>query len=155
MLDKQISSYAYMAVHSESAGHGSSLDALLHTSIRLLCRRLGFHPHAQHHSFMEIGHEINFYGHSLPSTDSRNAKECALVLVNCLGGLPRNSVDRLTDHARNMSKGHKTPIQQHSESVLMVVLYDPGNKFEPRHDKTNKMTVCPAKIQISLGIHPV
>ena len=25
----------------------------------------------------------------------------AVVLVNCLGGLPRNSVDRLTDRARN------------------------------------------------------
>ena len=28
-------------------------------------------------------------------------------------------------------------------------------KFEPRHDKTNKVTVHPAKTQISLGIHPV
>ena len=27
--------------------------------------------------------------------------------------------------------------------------------FEPRHDKTNKMRVRPAKIQISLGIRPV
>ena len=27
--------------------------------------------------------------------------------------------------------------------------------FEPPHDKTNKMTVHPAKTQISLGIHPV
>ena len=26
---------------------------------------------------------------------------------------------------------------------------------EPRHDKTNKMSVCPAKTQISQGIHPV
>ena len=31
-----------------------------------------------------------------------------------------------------------------------------GNWFiEPLHDKTSKMTVCPAKTQISLGIHPV
>ena len=29
------------------------------------------------------------------------------------------------------------------------------NKNEPRHDKTNKMSVSPAKIQISLGIRPV
>ena len=28
-------------------------------------------------------------------------------------------------------------------------------KNEPRHDKTNKMSVRPAKTQISLGIHPV
>ena len=27
--------------------------------------------------------------------------------------------------------------------------------LEPRHDKTNKMSVRPAKTQISLGIHPV
>ena len=27
--------------------------------------------------------------------------------------------------------------------------------FEPRHDKTNKMSVCPAKTQISLGMRPV
>ena len=26
---------------------------------------------------------------------------------------------------------------------------------EPRHDKTNKMSLRPAKTQISLGIHPV
>ena len=29
------------------------------------------------------------------------------------------------------------------------------SKFEPPHDKTNKMTVRPAKTQISLGIRPV
>ena len=28
-------------------------------------------------------------------------------------------------------------------------------KFEPRHDKTNKIAVRPAKTQISLGIRPV
>ena len=27
--------------------------------------------------------------------------------------------------------------------------------YEPAHDKTNKMTVCPAKTQISLDIRPV
>ena len=27
--------------------------------------------------------------------------------------------------------------------------------IEPRHDKTNKMSVCPAKTQISLGMRPV
>ena len=30
-----------------------------------------------------------------------------------------------------------------------------ANIHEPPHDKTNKMTVCPAKTQISLGIRPV
>ena len=27
--------------------------------------------------------------------------------------------------------------------------------YEPRHDKTNKLSVLPTKTQISLGIHPV
>ena len=31
----------------------------------------------------------------------------------------------------------------------------PAAKFEPRHDKTNKMSVRPAKTQISLGICPI
>ena len=30
-----------------------------------------------------------------------------------------------------------------------------GKRFEQHHDKTNKMTVRPAKTQISLGIRPV
>ena len=29
------------------------------------------------------------------------------------------------------------------------------NKIQPWNDKTNKMSVCPAKTQISLGIHPI
>ena len=38
------------------------------------------------------------------------AKECALaVLVNCLGGLPGNTVDRLTDRARNDRKSVEEP----------------------------------------------
>ena len=41
------------------------------------------------------------------------AKECALtILVNCLGGLPGNSVDRLTVRARNDLKSRKTPTLQ-------------------------------------------
>ena len=34
-------------------------------------------------------------------------------------------------------------------------LKEKGVPYELRHDKTNKMTVCPAKTQISLGICPV
>ena len=30
-----------------------------------------------------------------------------------------------------------------------------STSYEPRHDKTNEMSVCPAKTQISLGIRPV
>ena len=34
-------------------------------------------------------------------------------------------------------------------------LYYRKGRYEPRHDKTNKVTVRPAKIQIILGIRPV
>ena len=53
-----------------------------------------FVPHIRQHSFVEIGHEIIFTA-ILPSADSRWAvvsywqKNVHLVLVNCLGGLPR------------------------------------------------------------------
>ena len=33
--------------------------------------------------------------------------------------------------------------------------HDASNAIKPRHDKTNKVTVRPAKTQISLGIRPV
>ena len=54
--------------------------------------------------------------HYLPSAGSRKgscqllAKEHALtILVNFLGGLPGNSVDRLTDRARNDLKSVEEP----------------------------------------------
>ena len=41
--------------------------------------------------------------------------------------------------------------------VLTIQVVKGCNKpwYEPRHDKTNKVTVHPAKTQIRLGIHPV
>ena len=48
-----------------------------------------------------------FLRHSPTSADSRRAvvsywrNNVHLVLVNCLGGLPRNSVVRVTDRAQN------------------------------------------------------
>ena len=36
-----------------------------------------------------------------------------------------------------------------------ILMTTDQNSNEPRHDKTNKMSVRPAKIQISLGIRPV
>ena len=40
-------------------------------------------------------------------------------------------------------------------NFCLIGFYMPHKKFEPRHDKTNKMAVCPVKTQISLGICPV
>ena len=59
---------------------------------------------SSHISFIEIWSLNNFYGHSLTTTDSNRAvvsywqKYGHLVLVNRLGSLPRNSVDRITDY---------------------------------------------------------
>ena len=43
-------------------------------------------------------------------------------------------------------------LQRTEESYSLLVIKYP---YEPRHDKTNKMSVRPAKTQISLGIRPV
>ena len=49
------------------------------------------------------------------------------------------------------------PTVSESYSGLPYVDYERVGKkeFEPRHDKTNKMSVRRAKTQISLGIRPV
>ena len=39
--------------------------------------------------------------------------------------------------------------------VIIIVIVYHKRLLEPRHDKTNKVTVRPAKTQISLGIRPV
>ena len=54
----------------------------------------------------------------------------------------RQCVDLSPDMLQNLMK----------YDILTKILKD---KNEPPHDKTNKMTVCPAKTQISLGIRPV
>ena len=40
-------------------------------------------------------------------------------------------------------------------SQITVIQSGKEKIFEPRHDKTNKVSVRPAKTQISLGIRPV
>ena len=40
-------------------------------------------------------------------------------------------------------------------AVDLITNFDTTSKYEPPHDKTNKMIVRPAKTQISLGIRPV
>ena len=44
------------------------------------------------------------------------------------------------------------PSWSRDDQILELMIY---NVYEPPHDKTNKMTVCPVKTQISLGIRPV
>ena len=42
----------------------------------------------------------------------------------------------------------------HQIQTISVSLISLKNKYEPWHDKTNKVAVCPMKTQISLGICP-
>ena len=48
---------------------------------------------------------------------------------------------------------HQNP--QTSNFMRKPVLWHMRTRYEPRHDKTNKVSVCPAKIQISLDIRPL
>ena len=43
----------------------------------------------------------------------------------------------------------------HVEPVLRATRLLTVSRYEPRHEKTNKMSMRPVKTQISLGIHPV
>ena len=71
----------------------------------------GFDPHVQQHSFVETGNEIISSAILSPSRWFKKgrcqllAKECALST----GKLPRNSVDMLTDRARNDMKSVEGP----------------------------------------------
>ena len=50
---------------------------------------------------------------------------------------------------------HEYLVDTGSTALILVRSYYDQYGTEPRHDKTNKMTVRLAKTQISLGVHPV
>ena len=58
---------------------------------------------------------------------------------------------------RNSDLGKTLQLQSRLISSEKDIPGQQGNhtRYEPPHDKTNKMTVRPAKTQISLGIRPV
>ena len=60
-----------------------------------------------------------------------------LELVDCAG---------LSERPTGLS-----PFVGHLRSLIKLKC----STYEPPHDKTNRMTVRPAKTQISVGIHPV
>ena len=61
----------------------------------------------------------------------------------------------------SVSKTFQSGIRTYCSRTVIMTLYSginetvPMNAIEPQHDKTNKVTMHPAKTQISLGIHPV
>ena len=58
----------------------------------------------------------------------------------------------LEDNSLVVSRSSLAMLNNHP---MWNIFQDKPNKHEPRHDKTNKVTVRPAKTQISLGIRPV
>ena len=53
-----------------------------------------------------------------------------------------------------MEKNKELEMQNRKLKQVMIA-DDFLQRYEPQHDKTNKMNVRPAKTQISLGIRPV
>ena len=62
----------------------------------------------------------------------------SILLIYCM----INRQNNFTRIVHKLLKG----FLKHTEKKIYI--------SEPQHDKTNKMSVCPAKTQISLGIHP-
>ena len=46
-------------------------------------------------------------------------------------------------------------IQYYMQYLDFCIIFQSQHPYEPQHEKTNKMSVPPAKTQISLGIRPV
>ena len=80
----------------------------------------------------------------------------------------RNRYNRISnpDSLSQLNGWQDTAIFQISDNIIKFLLYTviylfyvnltiQLSQFEPPHDKTNEMSVCPAKTQISLGIRPV
>ena len=83
-----------------------------------------------------------------------------------VSALPNDKLWRIVMHplAVTISIFYRIPIEKFIYTdlermtvscVVALILACDAVKFEPRHDKTNKVTVRPAKTQISLGIRPV
>ena len=70
--------------------------------------------------------------------------------------LSTQNLSRLNDNYKinNSNEFKQTNISEEYQEGKMAFLVS-LDIFEPRHDKTNKMTVHPANTQISLGICPV
>ena len=97
-----------------------------------------------------VGRTWNFVGFVMLRLKHKVSKwlRCCLmaqltILWSCLRHLPR--------HWNNYNSAHLSTVTcyKHRRSVLYQ------KQIEPPLDKTNKMSVCPAKTQISLGIRTV
>ena len=78
--------------------------------VRLYVDGRRFDPHVRQYSFVEIAHEIIYTAYlSLPLIEEGQMSVTGERMVICLGGLPRNSVDRLTDRTRNDLKSVEGP----------------------------------------------
>ena len=87
----------------------------------------------------------------------------SLVSISEISSVQLASVAAQASLSLTWLKTSKTdPWIDHSEAARFKVFLKLNNSFilvnfesEPQHDKTNKVSVHPAKTQISLGIHPI
>ena len=96
----------------QKVGRGSSVRS----SSVLYADGRGIDPHVRQHSFVEIGQEIISTAIlSLPLIQEVQLSVTGETMctrhsvVTCLGGLARNSVNRLNDRARNDLRGVEGP----------------------------------------------
>ena len=75
----------------------------------------------------------------------------------CLALLQPQSIQSMKAmKARCHKKMIKLPVTSKWNSILSILYFMHSHNWnEPRHDKTNKMSLRLAKTQIGLGIHPV
>ena len=133
-------------IHSESPEQNSrSIKLHSHVRPKLKLYAIDFNPFLHDHTF----HLYTFAGYStlcplyVMSRWQIFASLCLVVLVcNAISKFHGNSCRKNESLAKICRL-----------TVIMVNHCSPT--IEPRHDKTNKVTVCPAKTQISLGIRPV
>ena len=99
-----------------------------------------------------------FYDHSLPSADLRRAvvTNGHQVLVNCLGSLPRNSVAKLTDRARNDLKCKMCRrAVKHQYNQPTNSDNPSGKPTEPAHEIMALFVLGKFILQMHMRSHPV
>ena len=100
-------------------------------------------------SFLSIENKILFYNAYIrPHLDY-----CSVIWGNSTN-LNIQKITKLQRRACKIILGRDCTDLQEARNRLNILSFD-KSVFEPRHDKTNKVTVRPAKTPISLGIRPV
>ena len=112
-------------------------------------------PSAMETNFSQMTNQIN------PDHDSRSSgRHSSSAESKDRRKKDKKNVTKFNFHMRTSRKRKErssSKRERKATKTLAIVLgeYRDNGKVEPRHDKTNKMSVRPAKTQISLAIRPV